>query len=225
MPPTPAFVIALLERHKVRVEASYRTDFEALDWQAFADAVDALQQSALATMSRPAGLARTLEGHAESELSGAEVIRFVGNKAEHSDDRDLLGRHADDEERHSRIFHALSRLVDPRRVGEGLYPLSNRDPFLDEYVGDLNGFLCDTHFAEIRNLFYLTFLREKVAHHDANIMRKVRSGLSRIISDEKKHIVGTGFLINKYYPSDIHMSDRIRCAFDRYVTFIKESAH
>jgi hypothetical protein len=225
MRPTASFVIALLEQHEVRVDPSFRDIVGTLDWPAFADAVAALQQSALAAASRPGGLATTLEGHAESELSGAEVIKFVGDKAGQSGVRELLSRHAADEKRHSRIFHALSRLVDPGRAGKELYPIAGRDPFLDEYDGDLNGFLCDTHFAEIRNLFYLTFLRENISHADSKVRRKVRSGLARVISDEKMHIVGTGFLINKNYPSDIHMSDRIHCAFDRYVTFIEESSH
>lgn len=225
MRPSARFIISLLEQHDVRIDPGYRASVQGLDWPAFADAVDALQQSALEAASSSRGLALVLEGHAESELSGAEIIKFVGRKAGQSGVRELLRRHAADEKRHSRIFHVLSRLVEPEIVGKGLYPSLKRDPFMDLFEGDLNSFYCDTHFAEIRNFFYLSFLRQNVSHADSGISRKIDSGLSRIISDEKKHIVGTGLLINDSYSSNAYMPVHLRCAFERYISFIGEAAH
>jgi hypothetical protein len=64
-----------------------------------------------------------------------------------------------------------------------------------------------------------------VPHPDATVRRKIESGLSRIFADEERHIVGTGMLINRAYPSDAFMPTHLRCAFERYVTFIAEAVH
>jgi hypothetical protein len=221
--PSARFILSLLGEHDVDPHPGLAAALGELDWQSFSEAVSALAAT-IPRLIAPADMSRTFARHAQTEAAGAEVIGHVAGTLVDGTHRLAMKRHAADERRHCRIFGGLIQLLSGEAAAGGVTAAADRDPFVEGYDGDFAGFLCDTHFAEVRNIFYLDVLRRRVSHPEPSIQRKVVAALSRIILDERRHVVSTASILSELFPEDVHMVARLRAAFEAYVLFIKEEA-
>lgn len=222
--PSAAFVLQLFERNGLKPHSGFAAILTQLDWESFSAAVEALGATLAFSCGTPRDLSRVLIGHSRTEAAGAEVIAHVAAVTPDEGHSKALRRHAADERRHSRIFSALSAIAAALPAGAMAAPEAARDSFVDEYDGDLAGFLCDTHFAEIRNVFHIGALVRMAAHPDPSAARKIRAGLARVILDERRHVTGTARMLGQLFDADPFLPDRIRVAFAEYVKFIGREA-
>ncbi|MEA3000334.1 MAG: hypothetical protein QOK17_2167 [Sphingomonadales bacterium] len=221
--PSASFVLSLLEAAGVQLHPGFADALTDLHWQRFSAAVKGLAAT-IPKLDQPGDLSRKFQRHAQTETVGAEVIGYVAATVADRRHRGALLRHAADERRHCRIFSALSEVSGGKQPGAEVAEPSERDSFTDSYDGDLPSFLCDTLFAELRNVFYLSALFERVAHPAPSAQRKIQGGISRVIADEKRHVFGSAMILNDLFPADPLMPDRLAAGLDGYVAFIDQEA-
>jgi hypothetical protein len=96
-------------------------------------------------------------------------------------------RHADDEHRHSRMFHAL---VEQALPGTTAMPLPDTDAEeeLGADFGDVEGFLISIHLAEIRSQLIVSEFKQQVDLLQPEGHRKISSVLDAVLADEARHI-------------------------------------
>ncbi|MBV9930635.1 MAG: hypothetical protein JO013_06800 [Alphaproteobacteria bacterium] len=220
--PSAAFVLNLFEEAGASVAPGFAQIVRGLDWETFADSVGAFAAT-IRPQSNPQALARIFRHHAETEGVGAEVIGFVASTIADERHRRTMSRHAADERRHCRIFSAMADVADGT-CGISPAPSPAPDAFVDQYDGDLPSFLCDTHFAEVRNVFYLSTLSENIHHPDVLAQHKIQAGLARVIGDEKRHVLSTATILNELLSGDPLMRDRLASGLAGYAAFIREEA-
>lgn len=149
---------------------------------------------------KPIVLNKFLSIHAESERSGAEIIRKIAYSPSAEPVRRVMLAHAIDEDRHDRMLSGLSDYVLKRSGMKQLRPDHSTDnaQFLAAYGGDLAGFICDTHIAEIRSHYFLDAYVLAAEASSAWYAPKIKKSFRDILLDEKNHISYTGALISRW---------------------------
>lgn len=145
-------------------------------------------------MKDAAALATDFTRHACAENIGSTTIRHIATTCADGELRTKMLAHADDEDRHSRMFAALAKHVDAP-VAEGLATLtSENEVFLEEFGGDLSWFLADTHIAELRNLAILGLYVKAAVEAPQRELHVVKT-LEKIFRDEWSHVSYTAPLV------------------------------
>ena len=135
---------------------------------------------------RPGLIASEFYRHSSTEAIGAKTIAHVAENFAEPGLQVQMRRHAQDEIRHSKLFMALSRYHE-REYTENLSPIiAENDDFIEQFAGEVEWFLCDTHIAELRNLVMLTLYVDAARGTGASTW--VMKTLSKILIDERRHV-------------------------------------
>lgn len=166
----------------------------------------------------PACLSRFLMIHAESERAGAHVIGAVARRPEAEAVRAVMLAHADDEDRHDRMLAALADFVQGRRSEPSPRPdhSSDNEAFLSAYNGDLAGFVCDLHMAEIRSYYFLAAYSQAALASSADYAPKIKACFDEIILDEFNHIAYTAKLLGRWSAKRADLGGQLTAAAGLY---------
>lgn len=125
---------------------------------------------------------------AREELCGARIIARAADAVDgDSELREAMGRHAQDEGRHSRMFHAL---VEHALPGITAMPLPDTDA--EEELGpdfsDVEGFLISIHLAELRAQLIVSAFKQQIDIIQPEGHRRMSRILDAVLADEAQHI-------------------------------------
>ena len=139
---------------------------------------------------------------AREELCGARIIDRAADTIR--DDQDLhlaMKQHAQDEHRHSRMFHALIENVLP-----GVTAMPVQDTDADEELGadfnDIEGFLISIHLAEIRAQMIVSQFRNEIRKVQPTGYEKTVRLLDAVLADEERHIKYTSEKVAGWISTD-----------------------
>jgi rubrerythrin len=124
---------------------------------------------------------------AREELCGARIIAHAAETVEDTELRDSMRRHAEDENRHSRMFHAL---VEQALPGTTALPIQDTDASeeLGPGFNDVEGFLISIHLAEIRSQLIVSEFKEQIDRQKPEGHLKMSRALDAVLADEGRHI-------------------------------------
>lgn len=162
-------------------------------------------------------LAARLLVHSVNEAVGAAVLRRVAKYHAGTDDSVLLGRHARDEARHSKMLAQASARLLPGVTTSRTHVRERALSEIDGYDGALMHFYCATHVAEIRNLFVLDqyiglalMSPDLASHNIADLFASIRA-------DEARHVAYTRRKIEPWLEAERQSAD----IFKRYAEIHK----
>jgi len=223
----PDWYVDLLRSRDAAPPASTLTAIcEALTG-AFEPRADEIENVIASGFGDSALLHRFLLNHAESERAGAHVISAVARRREAAPFRAVMLAHAEDEDRHDRMLAALADLVAGRSGDTEARPDHSQEnaDFLETYTGDLAGFICDLHVAEIRSHYFLTAYSQAAAASRAPYAGRIKACFDDILLDEENHISYTAALIGRWSAAGRDLGPDCQAAVQLYAGLIDEKLH
>lgn len=157
----------------------------------------------------PRTLASKFRIMAQEELCGARILARAA-KAVRTDSelQRQMKAHADDEYRHSRMFHALVETVLP---GATAFPVPDTDAEeeLGENFDDVEGFLISIHLAEIRSQIIVSEFKKQIELSGVEMPAKVVRALEVVLADESRHIHYTSAFVADWIGRDRRHLDKL----------------
>lgn len=170
------------DRRNIYIECIHSASAQSPDWSS------EMFGLVRAQFSTPAILAAELYRHSVTEGIGAKTIEHISRTCGGGPLSQEMLLHAADETRHSKMFNALARHLQPFS-GDFADLEKENDDFIDGFQGDVEWFLCDAHVAELRNLEILSYYVRASYEHQAD--QYVIKSFERIFEDEWNHVTYT----------------------------------
>lgn len=155
-------------------------------------------------------LAARLLVHSVNEAVGAAVLKRVAKHHDGSEDSVLLGRHARDEARHSKLLAQASADILPGVIRSHTHVRARAASEIAGYDGNLMNFYCATHVAEIRNLFVLDQYISLARHLAQPISNSLVTLFASILADEGRHVAYTRGRIEPWLNSEANAANTFR---------------
>ncbi|WP_141332783.1 hypothetical protein [Myxococcus sp. AB025B] len=191
-------ISSLLREHDISLASGYQRALDVLREEDFTANSDVMLGVNEAMFRHPGALLHRLERHSRNETEGARLIAYVAEHHAEGPLREDLLKHAQDEFRHGRMLGAL---VDRLSGVEGASPHVEREEHAENAVGfdgNVVGFLCATHVAEIRTFSLLEqylLLSPRLPNTTGS---KVVACFEAIHRDEVRHLVYTARHLNEW---------------------------
>ncbi|PSR24455.1 MAG: hypothetical protein C7B47_14775 [Sulfobacillus thermosulfidooxidans] len=151
-----------------------------------------------------------LHQNTTDEAAGAMRVVHMAQSAEPRV-RELMERHASDEERHSRLFGSLLLELGGDLEEAPEAEVQHKWQAIEEYQEDLIVFIARVHSIEVRSWACLTLYIDLLRMRDMSEWPpKTLSVLEAILQDERRHVAYTGMLLHDW--AEQGRSDEVRSA-------------
>lgn len=157
-----------------------------------------------------------LHQNTTDEAAGAMRVLHMAQSAEPRI-RELMERHASDEERHSRLFGSLLLELGGDLDKSPEEEVAHKWQAIEQYQEDLAVFIARVHSIEVRSWACLTLYIDLLKMRDMSEWPpKTIAVLEAILQDERRHVAYTGVLLHDW--AEQGRADEIRIA-------VREATH
>ena len=210
-----SLVVAVCER---QLSESFLEALDAVDESGFAPSGPVRLAVAAETIRRPRLRGHKFRRHSMAEKANSWTLGQVAERIKEPVLRSRLLEHASEEMNHCYIFHSLADLGrSPQDCIEDFsWLLEKEKEFMAGFDGDVIGFICDTHAAEVRTYFSLHAYLEPLVILPEKERRQHTSAINRVLDDEARHIRYTAYQIDDWIRQGLDLRPRIQEAFAVY---------